>query len=936
MQILNSNHREFNQKSLLWGEGLWVFNEALGDNFDYQIDTAEKKNEEEGKDSEKLKDPKEIQEEAKREFDNALTQLKSAYENNELKDSDNLTDHEEASLSLYNEKKLYFLSELEDLNSKTDAAKNEASEEKETSEKKAIDSLVTEGNNLLSRIKTRVDAANDMDSTEDDDELIKKDVKEKKDIDNDLKNEFIKNGYKIISDTFGIKEGILNADNMKEVNKKIYKHMVEGKIIDPSTAEVEDLNNPSIIQQIKSGIMLYDIIDDLIKIVEKDPNAKDALQKLQKFREGKESFKKVEESYKKMKESEKILKIKVDERVNELKKDLALDETQDAETINLLNNIKNKIKLTVKQEVGKVELNEEQLKEIRSMVTDALPKTEKYNSNEGEILGGSINSLLPKGINKDSASAIKELFNDDEDSLRQYVSMRHSVESKDGILKIDNKVVKDINDLKQYLPQSAGEKLVKLSDIKDTDKDVKKTIEGLGKELSLDGKNGVDALNNIQKLKDKLKTPEGKEKGMLETIMGLLEAFQAIMAAWKSGDYETMSDVIKDMNEGKNLVTEIRNAKKGYKESFNKEESNVSKLLTAYMNPRGDEASSLLKGENPPQKYRTELKPIISTHLAKGLGMKKIVSIKLLENGDREIRGFDQKGRDIGIELSNKTGEKHEMVGRIVYYKNDKNKDGESIKTMAGSKPLATITSLSNLKVDINDGVKTEEPAQPKKIDKKNTKGTENSNDNKEKKTEKKDDDNKKPKDEIKDSDARKAEGEPKKDKTNKEVSSEESLFGSNENALLNIDFKNILKEAGVDKNAYAKFVYDYQSDNGIPDGEWIDSEVANCRASYVKTLQGEGGDKFSKLKSLIEKEIPSEKTRLANETNKIKGEILKMNHPLGKKISKLLSGMEGKMKPEDFFHVAADVHFQLDEDKRGILTDPDKVVKESVDAQKT
>ena len=153
MQILKSLHQKFNTKPLLWSEGLFVFDAPEGPSFDEKIDTAQ-----DTKDSKvkTLTNPKEIKKEAENEFNNAIKKLKTAYTHDESHGGVKISAEESASLQLFNEKSNEFQNKLSELTNV-----------KEDEDESIKTNLITEGNNLLKDIKTRITASKKEGGTED-------------------------------------------------------------------------------------------------------------------------------------------------------------------------------------------------------------------------------------------------------------------------------------------------------------------------------------------------------------------------------------------------------------------------------------------------------------------------------------------------------------------------------------------------------------------------------------------------------------------------------------------------------------------------------------------------------------------------------------------------------------------------------------------------
>ena len=571
MQILKENYRKFNKKPLLWSEGLWVFMGAEG--FDNAIDTVENKESETEKKT--LTNPKEIKAEAERELDNALNNLKTAYKNTESHGGNEISGAENASIKLHTGLSKYIQNKLEKLDVSL-----------ENDNKTTINKLVTEGNNLLNAIKTRVEASKKVNSVEDE-ILVGKDAEIQKEVD--------------------IKE---KTDLNKDIESKIQSH------IDKALGKL-GLNN---------------------------------------------------------KDKGKLFKL-----ANKLVSEIKLNKKQN-ETIS---------------KGGDPKLSKEQIKIINKEVASNLPSIKKYDEKEGKL----IHKLLTDNTKLD------DLFDYNDDVLRQYVSMKYKVESKDGKLQIDGNKVEKVEDLKQYLPKSAQAKFDKLLGVKDDDKDSEKTIEGLEKALNKEGKNGIENLKNIQKLKDVLKNTDVKEGGMFDTITGLIQAFQTIMAAWKNEDYKTLNDAFEDIKNNKKPHEEIKKTREEYKESFNKDEKNVKTLLSAYMDPHSEDANIVLK-DNSSEKYRSELKPIIHAHLSKELGIK-ITSIHELKSGQTEIRGY-VNNQEVGIKLSNNADKPSEMTADIIHYENSKNEKTGKVtkKGIDTNKSNINIINLVDLKGNISGAKK--------------------------------------------------------------------------------------------------------------------------------------------------------------------------------------------------------------------------------------
>lgn len=403
---------------------------------------------------------------------------------------------------------------------------------------------------------------------------------------------------------------------------------------------------------------------------------------------------------------------KIQTIINDITKNISENSDIKIETNTLATEIINKLDLN-DEKINELisskdfKLNTEQMKVAKDAVINILPTIDEYNDEEGEL----IHDLLTDNTRLD------DLFDHDDDPLRQYISMRYKIskvkEGEKDVLTIDGDKITKTEDLKKYLPKKDGDKLDALLKAKEDEDGYKENIKNLEVELNKQGKESVKSLMVMKELKIVLKTVEVKEGGMFNSLKGILQAFQAIMAAFKSSDWDTVGDVLEDVKNSKSPSDEIKLAKESYagNDAFSEDngETNTRKLLTAYMNPRGDEADELLGGDNAHQKYRGELKSTIQTYLGGKLGIK-IKSITKLKNGSTEIRGTNESEKDIGIQLIKATD--GNMKGKIVEYTE---KDGKTTYTQKNT--LSDIKDIKNIK-DKLGGDTSEIKVAEKEVDK--------------------------------------------------------------------------------------------------------------------------------------------------------------------------------------------------------------------------
>ena len=224
----------------------------------------------------------------------------------------------------------------------------------------------------------------------------------------------------------------------------------------------------------------------------------------------------------------------------------------------------------------------------------------------------------------DSEPDLKDIFGDDE-AVSEYISRTCDVTEEGNVIKINNIAITNFSEFKQAVPE-LKDQIAKISSAEgNQQKEMQKTLQDILKIQNI----GYDYLEkNMDKVPgvtDLMNKPE--KKGFMEQISAIIQLLGSVMAAMKSGDWNTVNDVLSDFGESKDITKVAENMKKAgeaYQNFFEKNApGNVNELLSAYLNPTGKEANALFNAKKGDilGKYRSEAKAPMLQYIQKNMGM---------------------------------------------------------------------------------------------------------------------------------------------------------------------------------------------------------------------------------------------------------------------------------------------------------------------------
>lgn len=427
-------------------------------------------------------------------------------------------------------------------------------------------------------------------------------------------------------------------------------------------------------------------LDDNIKVAEQSVATKveNLINKTKSKSEGKLEAKKPttdETEEVKEKETEQPKKALNEEQVDIALQLLVEKHNVDNEEVKIkIKDILSKIKMTpgqienmTKEEGATLELDEAQTQQIRAAIAIRILK---YTHERGEMIHDQLTNdtvALKAGISDKSADIIDDLFDKDDDPLRQYLVQRYNFTANPngGLWLIDdsgNKMpIRNVKDLTPYLPESAQNNFEKLLESENPSEEFREV-------LAKEGENSLKAMKAMQELNEMFRNPNGKAAEALSS-MGwgeLIATFAQLYQMFKDGDFEGLQDGLADLQNGLKPQEGIKFARQDYEAKVNgtdKEEGikNTSKLLTLYNDPHGDYANSLFGGKKGDKaheatRYRMQLKDVIKkrlegdlkiniTKIEKGIGSETIITcakgrdtykINLERNGEQTFATMTQ------------------------------------------------------------------------------------------------------------------------------------------------------------------------------------------------------------------------------------------------------------------------------------------------------
>ncbi|MBI5412298.1 hypothetical protein HZA43_03960 [Candidatus Peregrinibacteria bacterium] len=255
---------------------------------------------------------------------------------------------------------------------------------------------------------------------------------------------------------------------------------------------------------------------------------------------------------------------------------------------------------------------------------DAMEKTfdGKLPKEKPEVKEGKTKALT-KFITEKDIGTTKQIPDAACEAVVKYLATRYEVtqEAADKPLKIDGTEIRDMDAL-----------MPKLDGLKGSD-------QKLPANLTEAAQKGTATTEQLGHIRDYLKQvkAEGDEKpkGWMDNIGELFSAITQLIAAWKSQDFDTLGDVAKDLQAGKNPLEEQQKASDTYRTILEHRSPapNLNAMLAAYANPRGAEAKNLFGSKNTrlndaqantpnsETRYRTAAKEAIKKHLEDKLGV---------------------------------------------------------------------------------------------------------------------------------------------------------------------------------------------------------------------------------------------------------------------------------------------------------------------------
>ncbi|MBU1015483.1 hypothetical protein KJ657_00120, partial [Patescibacteria group bacterium] len=179
-------------------------------------------------------------------------------------------------------------------------------------------------------------------------------------------------------------------------------------------------------------------------------------------------------------------------------------------------------------------------------------KLEAVDENEVKIVGA-----LPVTVKDKQPSTFAAVFGP---NLPRILSMSHEFRADaNGSLKVkkgDQFMVVDANGMREYVPARMRENYDKVL----SGEDPKALQEQAGEE--------VRTREAMQKFGEIMKNPKAakafKEMGLGELIASLAQLWKMFQTAFKTGDFKSLEDGLKDFQEGRNPIERIESAKKAY------------------------------------------------------------------------------------------------------------------------------------------------------------------------------------------------------------------------------------------------------------------------------------------------------------------------------------------------------------------------------------
>lgn len=131
-----------------------------------------------------------------------------------------------------------------------------------------------------------------------------------------------------------------------------------------------------------------------------------------------------------------------------------------------------------------------------------------------------------------------------------------------------------------------------------------------------------------------------KKMGLMEMLGGLGQLFKMFQEAFRTGDWQSLTDAMNDFNGGKNPQEQVRGAKETYETEINKIQS-TSDLLSLYREPYGEKAKALFQKEGQEAvPYRIQMKSVIEAKLQAVLGLSDVSSMENIAGNRTKIVAY--------------------------------------------------------------------------------------------------------------------------------------------------------------------------------------------------------------------------------------------------------------------------------------------------------
>jgi len=461
-----------------------------------------------------------------------------------------------------------------------------------------------------------------------------------------------------------------------ELNRLVWGTETATTITDAPTTTIATAEAPTPEENIKQH---RDTTESLINSLLKNaPSADNALHK-ELINHAKQKFDKIEAEYinnkekedyngsAQIKESEDLLsdiKNRVNEHVETSKT------TKDSLTKVIINSIDSEIhglksgdtKFQSALNIFLTSLSEDRIKEISSAkTTENMKISDKEKNNMYEAFAKAYNFGNLEKADEKEMELIGELEINDQplstlspDTVK-ILSMTHEFKEVDGDLKI--KVGNDFkavaaDGLAEYLPASMRKSY---KTALNNDPFNKNNFNELA--------NGeLKTRESMEQLEEILANPEtAKKMGIMEMLGSLGQLLKLFQEAFKTGDWQSLNDAVKDFGKGRNPAERVKEAEKTYSDRI-KNINSTNELVELYKDPYGDTAIKEFGEGDEATPYRVQLKEAIQAKLSAELGIE-IESMEVTKAGVVEMVTYKDENT-IHIFLENNDGETLLTVGK--------------------------------------------------------------------------------------------------------------------------------------------------------------------------------------------------------------------------------------------------------------------------------